>query len=234
MKRKVGRCLRACALAVLVSGLTPASTVQADPVTLEFSGSIFGVFDPSNVFLTTAPDTYSLLITWDPDLLVGTPLGGATVYETNPGETSISFSFLSGAGESFTSDNSFAIRIVVENTPPLDPMMPMPGTGEDRFSIEGHFAPNLTLNLVLVESHAGTNPLSSNDLPTTGFGSGPGTWFVSELDIDRTDLFANISGSVANIEEVTTVPEPSTFALYGVALLLSTTRQIARRKMARR
>jgi hypothetical protein len=65
----------------------------------------------------------------------------------------------------------------------------------------------------------GTNPLSSNELPTTGFGIGPGRWGTSELDIDRTDLFANISGSVANIEEVATVPEPSTLALFGIGVL---------------
>jgi len=41
-----------------------------------------------------------------------------------------------------------------------------------------------------------------------GFGGGPGTWSVSELDIDRTDLFANISGSVSTIETVA-VPEPA-------------------------
>jgi hypothetical protein len=207
------------ALAVLIGCLLSAAAAQAAPVTLEFSGSIFGVSDPSDVFLTTAPDTYSLFITWDPDLLPGMPLEGATIYETAAGETSITFSFLSGAGDSFDSDNSFPIRIAIENTPPLNPMMPMPGTGEDRFSIEGNFAPNLTLSLFMVESNLGSNPLSSNDLPTTGFGSGPGTWSTSELDIDRTDLFANISGSVANIEEVTAVPEPSTLALWGLGVL---------------
>jgi hypothetical protein len=87
------------------------------------------------------------------------------------------------------SDNSFPVRIVIENTPPLNPMMPMPGTGEDRFSIVGNFAANLELSLFMVESHLGSNPLSSNDLPTTEFGSGPGTWSTSELDIDRTDVF---------------------------------------------
>lgn len=205
-------------LAVLLSCLTPV-TAPASPVTLEFSGTIFSVTDSSDVFLTTSPNTYSLFITWDPDLLPGTPSGAGTVYQTAPGETSITFSFLSGAGESFSSDNSFPVRIVVENTPPLNLMMPMPGTGDDRFSITGNFAPNLELTLFMVESNSGTNPLSSNDLPTTGFGIGPGTWGTSELDIDRTDLFAKISGSVANIEEVTTVPEPSTLALCSIGLL---------------
>ena len=51
--------------------------------------------------------------------------------------------------------------------------MPMPGTGEDRFSIQGNFAPNLELSLFMVESMLGTNPLSSNELPTAGFESGP-------------------------------------------------------------
>jgi hypothetical protein len=193
-----------------------AESAAAAPVTLEFSGTIFGVTDPTDVFLTTSPNTYSLFVTWDPDLLTGPPMGDATIYETAPGETSITFSFLSGAGEFFTSDNSFAIRVSVENTPPLDPMMPLPGTGEDRFSIQGHLAPNLTFRLFMVESNLGSDPLSSNDLPTTGFGSGPGTWSTSELDIDRTDVFANISGSVANIEEVTSVPEPSTLMLWAV------------------
>jgi hypothetical protein len=210
---------QALGFAVLLSCLTPVTQAQATPVTLEFSGTIFSVSDSSDVFLTTSPDTYSLFITWDADLLPGVPSGPATIYETAPGETSITFSFLSGAGDFFSSDNNFPVRIRIENTPPLNLMMPMPGTGDDRFSIVGNFAANLELSLFMVESNSGTNPLSSNDLPTTGFGMGPGTWGTSELDIDRTDLFANISGSVANIEEVTTVPEPSTLALCSIGVL---------------
>jgi hypothetical protein len=217
LRARVGT--RALGVATCLSCLLLAESSAAAPVTLEFSGTIFGVTDPSDVFVTTSPNTYSLFVTWDPDLLTGTPLGGATIYETAPGETSITFSFLSGAGEFFTSDNSFAVRISVENTPPLDPMMPLPGTGEDRFSIQGMLAPNLTFRLFMIESHSGSDPLSSNDLPTTGFGSGPGTWSTSELDIDRTDVFANISGSVANIEEVTTVPEPSALLLWALGAL---------------
>ena len=213
------RFLKAWRLTILLSCLMTVKAAEAVPVTLEFSGPIFGVFDPSDVFVTTSPNTYSLFVTWDPDLLVGTPSGAATVYETAPGETSITFSFLSGAGEFFSSDNSFLVRVTIENTPPLNPMMPMPGTGDDRFSMRGNLAPNLTFRLDMVESNSGTNPLSSNELPTTGFGIGPGTWGTSELDIDRTDLFANISGSVANIEEVTTVPEPSTLALFGIGVV---------------
>ena len=211
------RFLTAGRLIVLLSCLMTVKAAEAAPVTLEFSGTIFSVSDPSDVFVTTSPNTYSLFITWDPDLLVGMPSGAATVYETAPGETSITFSFLSGAGEFFASDNSFPVRVTIENTPPLNLMVP--GTGDDRFSMRGNFAPNLTFRLDMVESNSGTNPLSSNELPTTGFGIGPGTWGTSELDIDRTDLFANISGSVANIEEVTTVPEPSTLALFGLAVL---------------
>jgi len=223
MIRSVGRSSLVCAFALFST--MQASPALGSPVTLEFTGSIFGVSDPSDVFLTTSPNTYTLLVTWDtdPTVLPGTPLGDATIYETAPGETSISFSFLSGAGESFVSDNSFPVRIRIENTAPLNPMMPVPGTGEDQFSIQGYFAPNLKLNLVLVESHAGTNPLSSNDLPPTGFGIGPGTWFVSELDIDRTDLFANISVSVTNIEAVTPVPEPPTLSLFGLAWAVALT-----------
>jgi PEP-CTERM motif len=210
--------------------LTWVTAAQAAPVTLEFTGEIFGVTDDvSDVWLTTAPDTYSLLVTWDPDLLTGMPLpfGPATLFETVPGETSITFSFRSGAGDFFTSDNSFPVRVIVWNTPPQDPNNWMPGHGEDRFHMDGKFASNLTFNLDMVESDLGTNPLSSNDLPTTGFGSGPGTWGTSELDIDRTDMFANISGSVSNIEEVTTVPEPSTLLLFSgaCALLAGLTRR---------
>jgi hypothetical protein len=218
-------------LGVLLSWLAPVTAVEAAPVTLEFSGTIFNVTEnDGDVWLTEAPDTYSLFVTWDPDLLVGMPFGfgSATAYETAPGETSITFSFLSGAGDSFTSDNSFPVRIVIDNTPPLDFMNPMPGHGDDRLAIDGHFAPNLTLSLVLVES-PGTNPLSSNDLPTGAFGSGPGTWTVSELDIDRTDMFANISGSVSNIEEVTTVPEPSTLALCSLGLFAVAARRRSRK-----
>jgi PEP-CTERM motif len=207
--------------AVLLSCLALVTVAQAAPVTLEFSGTIFSVVS-GGVFVTTSPNTYSLFVTWDPDLLPGMPAGGfstGTAYQSGPGETSITFSFLSGAGEFFASDNSFPVRIVVDNTPPLDPMMPPGTTGNDRLSIKGMFAPNLKLSLELQES-PGKNPLSSNDLPTTAFGSGPGTWIVSELDIDRTDVFANISGSVANIKEVTTVPEPSTLALCSLGVLV--------------
>ena len=203
---------RAFGLAMLLSCLMLAGPARAAPITFEFSGPIFSVSDSDDVFATTLGNTYSLFITWDPDLLPGTPLGDSTVYETAAGETSITFAFQSSGGDFFSSDNSFPVKITVENTPPLDLMMPS-GTGEDRMSIHGNFSPILTLNLVLIESHLGSNPFSSNDLPGPGFAVGPGTWYVSELDIDRTDLFANISGSVANIQETTTVPEPSTLVL---------------------
>jgi hypothetical protein len=201
---------RALGLAVLLSCLLLAGPARAAPVTLELSGSIFSVSDAADVFATTIGNTYSIFLTYDPALLPGAPLGDATIYETAPGETAITFSFVSSGGDLFTSDNSFGIRISVENTPPLDPMIP--GSGNDRFNLHGNIDAITTLNLVLWESHLGTDPLSSNDLPTTGFGIGPGTWFVSELDIDQ--MFSNISGSVANIEEVTTVPEPSSLALW--------------------
>jgi hypothetical protein len=210
MTNAASRTPQAIGLAALFSCLLVAGPARAAPVTLEFFGNIFGVFG-DDVFLTEAPDTYSLFVTWDPALLPGTPSGDATVYETAPGETSITFSFLSGAGDFFVSDNSFPVRIRVENHPF--------GT-QDRFSIEGNFAPNLELQLVLIESLFFPNPLSSNDLPTTGFGSGPGTWTVSELDIDRNDTFANISGSVVDIVEVTSVPEPSTLALFALGGLV--------------
>jgi hypothetical protein len=206
----------AALLGVLVAG--PAEAV---PVTLEFSGSVNNVADAADFFAATPGDTFSLFLTYDPDLLPGTPSGGATIYETAAGETSITFSFSTSAGDFLTSDNSFPIRIRVENTPPLNPMMPMPGTGDDRFSIEGNFDAITELSVVLVESNLGTNPLSSNALPTTAFGSGPGTWFVAEIDVDR--MFSNISGTVSNIEDVTTVPEPSTLALtaFGGALVMA-------------
>ena len=101
-------------------------------------------------------------------------------------------------------------------------MMPMAGTGQDRFAVEGNFDAITELSMLLFESQiSGANPLSSNALPTTAFGSGPGTWFVAEIDVDR--MFSNISGTVAHIEDVTAVPEPSTLSLMvcgGLALLL--------------
>ncbi len=187
-----------------------AVPAQAAPLTLEFSGSSFFVTDPSDVFATTAGDTYSLLVTYDPALLTGTDVGDFTFYDTSAGETAITFSFQSSGGDSFVGDNSFPIRIGVKNTP--DFLVTMnPSDGHDTFTIDGNFDAVTTLSLVLIES-LGTNPLSSNNLPTSAFGGGPGTWSVSELDIDRTDLFANISGSVSNIEEVE-VPEPSTMLI---------------------
>jgi hypothetical protein len=97
-------------------------------------------------------------------------------------------------------------------------MMPMAGTGQDRFAVEGNFDAITELSMLLFESQiSGANPLSSNALPTTAFGSGPGTWFVAEIDVDR--MFSNISGTVAH----TAVPEPSTLSLIafgGLALLL--------------
>jgi hypothetical protein len=207
-------------LAVLLCGLrwTPA---YAAPATLEFSGSVFNVADADDVLATTIGDTFSLFVTYDPDLLPGTPgMSGGMVYETAPGETAITFNFASSGGDAFVSDNSFLVRIFVENSTPPDT--------DDTFQMRGNFDPNTLLTLLLVESNLGTNPLSSDDLPTTGFGSGPGTWFVQELFVDH--MFSRISGSVSNIEQVTTVPEPPTLALSafgGLALL------IRRRRLSR-
>lgn len=228
MKDALTQCLRAAACAFMLSVVTVAFA-QAAPVTLKLSGPIFSVADSDDVFATTLGDTYSLLLTYDPALLPGTDVGPTTFYETAPGETAITFSFVSSGGDAFTSDNSFPIRIGIRNTPDFLVTM-QPGDGKDTFFIEGQFDPVTTLNIVLLES-LGTNPLSSNDLPTTAFGSGPGTFMVSELDIDRTDLFANISGSVANIDLVA-VPEPSTLSLcvLGGAFLAGIVQNVRRRR----
>lgn len=206
-----------CAAALLATGfVTGALPATAAPVNLLLSGSIFNVSDPSDVFSTVIGDTYSILLSYDPDLLAATPLGDASIYETAPGETAITLSFNSSGGDAFTSDNSAPVRIGVTNTPDWLVTM-MPGDGQDRFTLHAQLDAVTTLNLVLIES-LGSNPLSSNDLPLGGFGGGPGTWSVSELDIDRTDLFANISGSVTTIETVA-VPEPSAGWLMAGALL---------------
>ena len=196
----------------IAGGVLPA---HADPMSLLFSGSIFNVSDPSDVFATTIGNTYTIQLNYDPDLLAATPLGDASVYTSAAGESLITLSFLSSGGDAFVSDNSFPVTISVENTP--DWLVTMtPGDGQDRFSLHAHLDAVTTLNLVLIES-LGSNPLSSNDLPLGGFGSGPGTFSVSELDIDRTDLFANLSGSVSTIETVA-VPEPSAAWLLAGAL----------------
>ncbi len=199
-------------LFLLISLVVVVISVGAVPVTLEFTGSAFSVFDPSDVFTTESGDTYSLLLIYDPDLLPGVDLpGGSTKYETAAGENSISFTMATSAGDSFSSDNSAPITIFVKNTP--DFLVTMnPGDGQDSFTLQGDLNETATLNLVLVEA-MGSNPLFSNDLPTTGFGSGPGTWSVAELDVDRTDLFANISAGVTSIDAVG-VPEPSAALLY--------------------
>jgi hypothetical protein len=198
-----------------------AAPAHASPLTLEFSGSIFFVVDDEDVFATESGDTYSLFLTYDAALLPGMDVGDTTYYRTAAGETAITFTFMSSGGDTFVSDNSFPIEIGIRNTP--DWLVTMnPGDGQDTMWLEGQFDAVTEFNLVLWES-LGKNPLSSNDLPTGAFGSGPGTWSVSELDIDRLDMFANISGSVSNIEEVV-VPEPSTLSLSlwaGMALWLT-------------
>ena len=204
------RCVRIAGLALMLSFMAVVTSAQALPVSLEISGSIFNVADPSDVFGTVAGDTYSLFLTYDADLLSGSTVGDFTFYETSAGETAITFSFVSSGGDAFSSDNSFPIRIGVRNTPDFLVTM-MAGDGQDSFSIKGQFDAMTTLSLVLLEA-LGSNPLSSNDLPSGAFGGGPGTWSTSELDIDRTDLFANISGSVANITAAA-VPEPPTLLL---------------------
>jgi hypothetical protein len=209
MRQRVTRWVGATGLVLLIS-MTAAGRAHAAPVNLEFVGSIFNVSDPSDVFGTMIGDIYSLRISYDPALLPGTDSGDFTFYESAAGETSIAFSFES-PGDAFTSDNSFPIRIGIRNTPDYLETLDV-NDGKDSFSIRGNVDDLTTLNLVMLES-LGSNPLSSNDLPTGAFGGGPGTWSTSELDIDRTDLFANISGSVANIYEVTRVPEPSTLSL---------------------
>ena len=200
------RSLRSAAWLTVVGTLGSALPAQAGPVSLLFSGSIFNVSDPSDVFATTIGDTYTIQLNYDPDLLPATPSGDSSVYTSGAGESLITLSFLSSGGDAYTSDNSFPLTISVENTP--DWLVTMtPGDGQDRFTLHAQLDAVTTLNLVLIES-LGSNPLSSNDLPLGGFGGGPGTWSVSELDIDRTDLFANLSGSVSTIETVA-VPEPS-------------------------
>jgi hypothetical protein len=200
------RSLRSAAWLTVVGTLGSALPAQAGPVSLLFSGSIFNVSDPSDVFATTIGDTYTIQLNYDPDLLPATPSGDSSVYTSGAGESLITLSFLSSGGDAYTSDNSFPLTISVENTP--DWLVTMtPGDGQDRFTLHAQLDAVTTLNLVLIES-LGSNPLSSNDLPLGGFGGGPGTWSVSELDIDRTDLFANISGSVSTIETVA-VPEPA-------------------------
>ncbi len=220
MKKIKTRNTGVAGLFLMLSFVVMVLPAGAVPVTLEFTGSAFGVFDPSDVFATESGDTYSLLLTYDPDLLPGTDLpGGSTRYETAAGETSISFTMVTSAGDSFTSDNSAPISITIRNTPDFLVTM-TPGDGEDSFSLQGDLNETATFNLVLFEA-LGSNPLSSNDLPTTGFGGGPGTWSVAELDVDRTDLFANISAGVTSIEAVE-VPEPSAALLYlmGAVVLL--------------
>lgn len=213
------KCVRAAGLAIVLSFLAAVTPADAMPITLEFSGSVFNVTDPSDVFGTEIGDTYSIFLTYDADLLTGTPspMGDFTYYETSPGQSAITFSFVSTGGDAFTSDNSYPITIGVKNTPDYLVTM-MPGDGDDRFTLEGQFNEMATLSLVLVEA-LGANPLSSNELPSGGFGSGPGTWSVAEIDIDRTDLFANISAGVSNIESVA-VPEPSAVSLYLLGGLL--------------
>ena len=201
------RSLRSAAWLAVAGILGSTLPAHAAPVSLLFSGSIFNVSDPSDVFLTTIGNTYTIQLNYDPDLLPATPSGDSSVYTSGAGESNITLSFLSSGGDAFASDNSFPVTISVENTP--DWLVTMsPGDGQDRFTLHAQLDPVTTLNLVLIES-LGSNPLSSNELPLGGFGGGPGTFSVSELDIDRTDLFANLSGSVSTIEGVA-VPEPST------------------------
>lgn len=200
------RSLRSAAWLAVIGIAAGALPAHADPVSLLFSGSIFNVSDPSDVFATTIGDTYTIQLNYDPDLLPATPSGDSSVYTSGAGESLITLGFLSSGGDAFVSDNSFPVTISLENTP--DWLVTMtPGDGQDRFTLHAQLDAVTTLNLVLIEA-LGSNPLSSNDLPLGGFGGGPGTWSVSELDIDRTDLFANISGSVSTIETVA-VPEPS-------------------------
>ena len=219
------RTLRGAAWLVATAGVGGALPAHADPVSLLFSGSIFNVSDGSDVFATTIGDTYTIQLNYDPDLLTATPVGDASVYTSNAGESLITLSFLSSGGDAFNSDNSFPVTISVENTPDFLVTM-APGDGQDRFSLHAQLDAVTTLNLVLLEA-LGSNPLSSNDLPLGGFGSGPGTFSVSELDIDRTDLFANISGSVSTIESVA-VPEPSVaWLMLGALGLLGWSRRAA-------
>jgi hypothetical protein len=218
-------------LLLIILALLPSSQALATPVSLDFTGSIFGVIDPSNVFATMPGDTYTIHLTYDADLLVGVPAGAFTNYDAAAGETSITFSFESSSGDSFTSDNSFPIRIGVKNTPDFLVTMHA-GDGRDSFTLHGNLDAVTTLNLVLLEG-PGSNPLSSNDLPLGAFGSGPGTWNVSELDIDRTDMFANISGSVANITDAgVTVPESSALPMYAFAVMALWTASGRRRAVA--
>ena len=227
MKSLVKGSGRVVGFAVVLNALVAVSAVHAAPLTFRFSGSIFGVADPDGVFGTVVGDTYTAFLTYDPDLLPGTLVGLSTHYTKAAGDSSISLSF-SSPGDSFTSDNSLPIEISIRNTPDYL-VTGVAGDGRDSISIEAWFDAVTRFRLVMLES-PGSNPLSSNDLPTATFGGGPGTWNVSELDIDR--MFGNISGSVSSPFELVTddeppdgVPEPSTVSLCLVSAALALARK---------
>ena len=219
-------CRRVAALALTLNVLVGVAPAHADLVTFRFSGSIFGVADPDGVFGTEPGDTYTVFLTYDPDLLTGVDLiSGSTRYTKAAGDSSIRLSFSSSGGDSFVSDDSFEAFISLRNTPDYNVTM-TPGDGRDSISIEAWFDPVTRFRLSMLES-PGSNPLSSNDLPTATFGGGPGTWNVSELDVDR--MFGNISGSVSSAFELVAenpvgVPEPSVLSLCLSAALLARSR----------
>src|SRR5262245_63151769 len=101
------RSLRSAAWLGFIGLAGSSLPAQADPVSLLFSGSIFNVSDPSDVFATAIGDTYTIQLNYDPDLLPATPSGDSSVYTSGAGESLITLSFLSSGGDAFSSDNSF-------------------------------------------------------------------------------------------------------------------------------
>ena len=74
------RSLRSAAWLAVAGILGSTLPAHAAPVSLLFSGSIFNVSDPSDVFLTTIGDTYTIQLNYDPDLLPATPSGDCLVH----------------------------------------------------------------------------------------------------------------------------------------------------------
>src|SRR4029079_3493238 len=82
------RSLRSAAWLAVAGILGSTLRARASTWRLLFSGSFFNVSDPSDVFLTTIGNTYTIQLNYDPDLLPATPSADASVYTSGARKTS--------------------------------------------------------------------------------------------------------------------------------------------------